>query len=149
MINRLNENDAAAIPKAKKLLDSQKLHEQLNWVATNLAFIPEIIKMMEEEGLTVQESIGLLDEAKEKINNLQGKTELEAKWCSRVKAKFESVVGKNPDIGVIRGLVQRVKNGEEIGENLALLKYCPITSVDCERSFRLYRILLLFQPVHT
>ena len=145
MVNRLNSDDAAAIPKTKTLLDCQKLHEQLNWVATNLGFLPEIIKKMEEEGLTVQESIGLLDEAKQKIDNLQGKTDIEATWCSRLKAKFESVTGKNPDLNVIRGLITvQSALGGEINENLALLKYCPITSVDCERSFR-YRILLHFQ----
>ena len=85
---------------------------------------------MEEEGLTLQQSMGLLDEAKEKIDNLKGSTEKEAKWVERLKAKFESVVTKNPDIEVIRDVISSSHNGEN------LLKYCPLTSVDCERSFR-------------
>lgn len=136
MVNRLKDSDAAAIPKAKSLLDNPKLAHQLKWLANNLGFLPLIIKQMEEEGLTVQESIGLLDEAREKVFNLEVQTELEAKWAERLKAKFESVVDKNPDIGVIRGMVQRAKSGEKLSDHLALLKYCPVTSVDCERSFR-------------
>ena len=85
---------------------------------------------MEEEGLTLQQSMGLLDEAKEKIENLQGNTEKEAKWVERLKAKFESVVSKNEDIRVIKEIIESSQNGDN------LLKYCPLTSVDCERSFR-------------
>ena len=91
---------------------------------------------MEEEGLTTQQSMRLLDEAKEKIENLRGNTEKEAKWCARLKTKFDSVVTKNPDIAVVRGMVQRAQSGEKISSTLALLKYCPVTSVDCERLFR-------------
>ena len=130
MVHRLKEEDAAAIPKARTLLESKKLHDQLQWVATNLDFLPQIITKMEEEGLTIQQSIGLLDEAKEKVAKLEGKR------AERLKAKFDSVVEKNQDLGVIRGIVQRVKSGEKLGESGALLKYCPLTSVDCERSFR-------------
>ena len=41
---------------------------------------------------------------------------------------FESVLGKNPDMEVLRGLS---------GDKLALYKYLPLNSVDCERIFRL------------
>ena len=135
MVNRLKDVDAAAIPKAKKLLDSQDLANQLQWVARNLGFLPEIIKRMEEEGLTVQESIGLLDEAGEKVAALKGNTDLEAKMVERLKAKFDSVVEKNPDIGVIRGMLHPAMSGEKLSNELSLLKYCPVTNVDCERSF--------------
>ena len=68
-----------------------------------------------------------MDEVKNKLANLQGKTETEAKWVERLKTKFDSVLEKNPDIEVIRGMS---------GEQHALYKYSPLTSVNCERSFR-------------
>ena len=111
-------------------------------MATNLGFLPEIIKKMEEEGLTVQESMGLLDEARAKIEELVGSDKLEAEWCERLKSKFESVVTKNPDIKIITDMVQSLKMGDKVGPHMELLKYCPITSVDVERSFSRYKKVL-------
>ena len=127
MVMKMKDEDAAAIPEAKKLLEDQEAVHELSWVAENLEFIPNTIKAMEEEGLTVERSLELIDSAKFKVENIKGNTEMEAKWVLRLKEKFESVLEKNPDIGVIRGMS---------GEQLNPYKYCPVTSVDCERSFR-------------
>ena len=148
MVHRLKDEEAAAIPKAKKLLENQKLHDQLKWVATNLGFLPEIIKKMEEEGLTVQQSMGLFDEAREKVQQLKGNTEIEAVRVERLKAKFESVLEKNPDIGAIRGMLLRSQSGEKLSDSLNLLKWCPLTNVDCERSFRLHLSHFIVFPVY-
>ena len=127
MILSLKDEDAAAIPEAKKLLEDQECLHELRFVAENLEFLPNTIKQMEEEGLTVEQSLGLLDGVKNKIATLKGNTEVEAKWVERLKAKFESVLEKNPDIGLVRGMS---------GEKSALYKYSPLNSVDVERSFR-------------
>lgn len=127
MVMKMKNEDAAAIPEAKKLLEDQQVLHQLSWVAENLEFFPTLIKQMEEEGLTVERSLELIDNAKFKITNIKGNTEMEAKWVQRLKEKFDSVLEKNPDIGVIQAMS---------GEQLTQYKYCPLTSVDCERSFR-------------
>ena len=123
----MKNEDAAAIPEAKKLLEDQECLHQLRWVAENLDFLPQKIKEMEEEGLTVQRQLELFDDAKCKVENIKGNTEMEAVWVQKLKEKFESVLEKNPDIGVVRGMS---------GEELAMLKYVPLTSVECERFFR-------------
>ena len=103
------------------------------------------ITKLEAAGLTLSESLELLDEAHEKISKIPGKI------GKVVQNKLNSVLGNNPGAKVLRE-ISKIINGDQ-GElpefwsasDAASLKYCPVQSADVERSFSVYKTVLTDQ----
>lgn len=65
----------------------------------------------------------------------------------KIREKFENVLKKNPDFDTLCKINNHI-NGDTV-ENLEiplhilpLYKYCPVTSVDVERTFSAYKLIL-------
>ena len=83
-----------------------------------------------------------MDKAYQKINKMPGKI---GKW---LQSKLEYVLSKNQGEKKLRD-ISKLIDGEEgslpegwSASDVASLKYCPLQSVDVERSFSVYKTIL-------
>lgn len=65
----------------------------------------------------------------------------------KIREKFENVLKNNPDFGIlfkINDIINRgsIEKNEVPTELLPFYKYCPVTSVEVERSFSAFKYLL-------
>ena len=102
--------------------DSDSLEAELDELK-KLAPIIRIINDFEKQGLTMDEQLKLLDEVKEVVIDFP-----------LFNGKLKKVLSKNPD------LVSFTTN-LDFGTN-RYRKYCPLVTVDVERSFSIYNTIL-------
>lgn len=131
-----------AIKEVKKLVTSQDLRANLVFIKAHLAFLSHYITKLEEQGMQQTDAVQLMEEARNKMSNIPGET------GEKLRVKLDKVLEKNPGYdffkmiaGVLQGTSNTFPEGMGPGD-LAMLKYCPTTSVDRERSFNIYRNIL-------
>ncbi len=139
MVNSFNPEDAGSIKEAQQLLKKDSLGADLSYIASNLGFLAGAITQLEEAGLPLTHSLAILDNAKERLAVLPG-----AKG-KVLKEKFEKVLKKNPSLETLH-TVAKILEGKDSSlpdrmgpADVAELKYCPVTSVDVERSFSMFK----------
>ena len=144
VLERLDSTEAAAIERAKVAVRDTMLSGDLAFLLANLAFIPAALKKMETAGQPVHDALSLMDEVKKSVDRIPGEK------GQKLSAKVEDVLARNPDVGVLKAIDSTLR-GEDSSAvlpptmtpaDMACFKYAPVTSVDVERSFSLYRDVL-------
>ena len=94
---------------------------------------------MEEAGLLLNNGLSILKKVQRKINSIPGEKGIV------LQEKLNAVLSRKPDLTKLQR-VDEVLCGEEVAlpegmnpADVAMLNYCPITSVDVERSFSQYK----------
>lgn len=119
-------------------------------VKNDLAFIKinfygfvRAITNLEDTKLTVVQSLEIMKNIISELSNIQGDK------CSIIKTKISQLYQKNKGFQVLEqiGLIISGKNEIQLPENfnpcsVANMKYAPLTSVDVEISFSLYKHIL-------
>lgn len=117
----------------------ESLQCDLAFIKSHLSFLPPSITQLETGGLSLVESIGIVEDVKTKINNLpdsKGKI---------FKKKLEQVLQKNSTFKTLQDVanIHAGKSNSMVPgwspEEIAELKYCPVTSVDVERTFSTFK----------
>ena len=92
--------------------------------------------------MSLAESFASVSKAETAIHSLPGiKGET-------IKHKYESVYVRNPDIAVLRTDESVISEGKGVlpddmsPQRAAVFKFAPVTSVDVERSFSMYKTIL-------
>lgn len=145
IVNSFNKDDAISIETAQKYIEHQHIQTQLVFIKSNFSFLPNAITCLEKQGLSLANAISIVEDTKIKLTEIggtQGKT---------VKMKVENVLGKNEGYKLMVK-ISKILSGEDenfdgLPEDLQLndlvhFKYAPITSVDVERSFSIYKNML-------
>lgn len=138
----LNADEALSIERAQQLIESASLEADLAFIAAHLSLLPTILTRLEESGLPLPKSLSVLEEAKTVIHDIPGER------GEVLKQKFDSIIERNPGIKILRNIAARLEGDvcempSEFGPGeVALFKFCPITSVDVERSFSIYKNIL-------
>lgn len=135
-----DDDDARSIRESKDLMEKESLRTDLAYIKCHLSFLPPSIKMLEESGLSLVDSTAIVSKVKEKIEDLPG-----AKG-KLFKDKMDQVLKKNSNFKIFQD-VAKVQAGESDSacpsgwtpDDISELKFCPITSVDVERSFSIYK----------
>lgn len=111
--------DSKSVERLKKCIDSPELEAEL-FEVHKYSFLTKAITRLEKHGLTVQEQLAILNDVKSKLSGFE-------------LAKLEESLSKNPDVNFYENMSvnQKIK-----------CKYMPMTSVDVERSFSIYRYIL-------
>lgn len=104
----------------KELIDNKKLQDELFYV-NDFAFLPINIKSLESQGMKKSEQMDVLNETKSKLKD-------------EALAKLNRSLEKSPDI------ISFVGNNDFSHRKKTL--YAPLTSVDVERSFSIYKNIL-------
>ena len=120
-------------------MEKESIMSDLAFIKCYFSFLPGAITRLEEAGLSLVDSLAIVNEVREKFNSVplpRGKI---------FKEKLDQVLKKNSlfktfeDVAkILAGKANCVPSGwtpEEIAE----LKFCPVTSVDVERSFSVYK----------
>jgi len=143
-INKLDENDASSIKKAKDIFNNPDLKANLAFISSNYSFLSTYITRLEKQNMMLFESISVIKIIKEKLQSPEG-----AKGKAIYK-KLENVLSKNEGFKIIEkmsNILERIDNSMENLENLQVnvfqfYKFAPLTSVYVERLFSRYKNLL-------
>ncbi len=137
--------DSKHTHKIKRLLESSTtLAADLAFISSNLAFLPDVLDKVQSSGLSLHQQIQLVEDARSRIAAIPGAR------GDTLKLKAEQVFSKNEGYLTLRQLNDAMVHGtstvpEMMTTNPAILsqfKYAPIVSVDVERSFSEYKLIL-------
>lgn len=138
----LDEDDAVAIKICNELLRDGQLKSQIIFIASNFAFLAAAIKNLESGGQSLQDQIGIIRNTQIKISDVPGTT------GRRVREKLDAALKKNSGFDVLCNILARLvgegptESGQYTVAETLSFKYAPITSVDVERSFSMYKSVL-------
>lgn len=91
VLNQLREEEEAkAIGDSLALMKSKFLGADLAYISMHLSFLPQTIKVLEEEGLPLRKPVPLMEEAMQKLQDIPaGRGRI-------LSAKLESVLERKP-----------------------------------------------------
>lgn len=142
VIDDFNSAEALAVCQCKEAFDDASIKKNLALISTHFAYIPANIKTLETQGLPLNESIQIM----KKIRRMN--SSLPASFPSKLKEKFENILSNNPGFEPLCKIDSFINGAGEmlpstVSPNIApKFKFCPVTSVDVERSFSAYKNLL-------
>lgn len=142
VLNDFDSADGTIVRQCKEAFEDSSIKKSIAMITAHFSHIPESIKMLETRGLTLNESIQMMIKIR-KLNS-----ELPEIFPRKLKEKFENILQNNPGFeplcqinSFINGMGELLP--ETISSNVApKFKYCPVTSVDVERSFSNYKNIL-------
>ncbi|KAE9523668.1 hypothetical protein AGLY_015886 [Aphis glycines] len=145
VVHLLDADDALAIGKVKKIISETDLESNLAFIYTNYGFLTTAITCLETQGTLLTDAIKTVENVENKLNTIK---------CSKgitIYKKFEEVIAKNLGFKILTK-ISKFMLGEEISmdnlpediscDDLLYFKYAPISSVDVERSFSVYKNML-------
>ncbi|XP_060862145.1 uncharacterized protein LOC132939135 [Metopolophium dirhodum] len=122
------------------------IQSNLVYIVSNFGFLPDTITKLDTRGVLLSKSVDI-------VNNIQIKLEeCNGEIAKLILDKFNKVISKNKGWENIKNINQ-VLIGETTSDddlsssnlnldNYLSMKYAPITSVDVERSFSIYKNIL-------
>jgi hypothetical protein len=140
---------AVAVRKPQTAFREPEIACSTAYVRSNIGWIPDSIKKLETTGLSLQESMGFLENAEVKLSAVRGKI------GEKDYRKFQAVSKRNPGystfIAVLKILdIEDTDPPEDISPGkFHLLKFVLVTSCDVERSFSAYKRILSDQQLST
>lgn len=142
VVNDFDSAESRAICESQTAFNDSTIKKNIAVICTNFSHIPESIKKLETHGLALNESIQTMN----KIRYLN--STLPSTLPHKLKEKFENILNNNPGFehlcqidSFINGPTEVLP--ENISANIApKFKFCPVTSVDVERSFSTYKNIL-------
>lgn len=141
VVAALDSDDSQFVKRARELLNDAEVRQKLLFVDASFGFLVNSIKKLESAGLLLTTQIQLVKEVEEAIDKGQ---------CTEIKQKLISVLLKNKGFIEIKKIADQIEGKKvnspchnatyTISETQAF-KYAPITSVDVERTFSMYKSL--------
>lgn len=136
-------DDSACVQTCKELLNLNSVKNDLTFIQVHFSNLVRAITNLEASNLTLIQSLDIVKTIISELTNIQGEKGM------IIKTKVTQLYQKNKGYQVMEkiGLVQSGNNEEQLPENLtpslvADMKNAPLTSVDVERSFSLYKYIL-------
>ncbi|XP_025204634.1 uncharacterized protein LOC112601309 [Melanaphis sacchari] len=130
---------------AQKYIGQKNIKNQLVFIKSNFAYLPNTIRSLEKQGLSLANSISLEEDARLRLTQIHGEQGMS------IKTKIENVLNKNKGYQLLIKISNILSGDEETFDglpedmninDLIYFKYAPITSVDVERSFSMYKNIL-------
>lgn len=132
VLSSLDSSDAVSIKKAKDIIQSYDILQELNYIDEHFSIIHSALTKLQTFNLTINESLQIIDEVRAVLS-----------WTNKepILEKMENVFDRNPCYDIVRDIHEQISKGIETGHNI-LYKFAPLTSVDVERSFSAYKWIL-------
>lgn len=135
------DSDTQSVLDAQKVYSSKEIPQQLAFINANYSFISTSILQLEKQCMSLIESVEIINKFEKLCFDVKGKV------GKSVYEKFLSVIEKNEGFKKLKDIAkilcgESVENIELTIEDISNLKYAPITSVDVERSFSIYKYML-------
>lgn len=136
------QEEAVSITSAKDLLKDPAISNDIAYIKSHYSFLVPIIKALECSGKPVYKQLQLIEEVTEKIKMVPGSIGM------KVSEKLQTVLQKKTGLTTLC-TVADILSGKSTDHECAVplrlvpsFKYAPVTSVDVERSFSAYKMLL-------
>lgn len=141
----LDSDDALSIKIAKKNLVKTCVKSNLVYIKSNFKILSDSILKLQRKNMPLAESLDILEKVSVQLQMAQGND------GQKVYKKFETVSNKNSGLKILKE-ISKIISGESDNmdglpedlttNDLCFFKFAPITSVDVERSFSIYKNLL-------
>lgn len=142
VVGIFDRSDAIAINSSQQAFEDPSIKKNIALIATHCSNIPDAIEKVETKNLPLCKSLEILEKMIEQSNALPSSI------TQKVRGKLNAVLYKNPGLDGIKKIDAFI-NGtgqtlpEEVSAGMAPnFKFCPVTSVDVERSFSAYKLIL-------
>lgn len=140
LISELDDDNSHCLLEAKEVLQQKDIKQQLAFIKSNYSFIHETLTKLEKSSLPLLEGITLVEDCKTAFNSVKGKIGEE------IFQKFKNILEKNSGyrfLAEISNILMGNFNSKVDldPETLTSFKNAPITSVDVERSFSVYKYM--------
>lgn len=137
-------NDSEHVSKLKTLILKDNLPTDLAFIRTYLAFLPDKITKLETRGLALHAQVEIIEEVQRKIQIIPGLR------GHLLQKKLNDVLSKNVGFTSLQELSHSLidTSGQistSISRNprvLSAYNFAPLVSVDLERSFSAYKLIL-------
>ncbi|KAL4122933.1 hypothetical protein QTP88_015174 [Uroleucon formosanum] len=137
VVAELDATTSMYIEKAEILLENNDLKNELINISVNYYFLVDVITKLETRDLTLVESLSVVEEAVKRLEKVQGPI------GDIVNAKVKNVLQKNSGLAkmkaiksILTGISSEASLDVELSpSDIVNMQYCPITSVEVERSF--------------
>jgi hypothetical protein len=146
VVATFHSESAVAVREFQTAFSEPEIACSMANVRSRFGWIPDSIKKLETTGLSLQESMDILENAEVKLSAVQGET------GKKVYRKFQAVLKRNPDYSTFIA-VRRIFEGEDTDppEDISpgkchILKFVPVTSSGVETSFSAYKRILSDRP---
>lgn len=142
VIGTFDRSDAIAINSSQLAFDDPSIKKNIALIATHFSSIPDAIEKLETKNLPLCKSLEILE------NMIEQSNALPSSISQKVRGKLNKVLYKNPDLDSIKKIDAFINGtGQTLPEEGSVgmapnFKYCPVTSVDVERSFSAYKLIL-------
>ncbi|KAE9529999.1 hypothetical protein AGLY_011461 [Aphis glycines] len=146
IVMKFDKEDAVAIENAQKLLNDTNLELNLTFIKANYGNLPKYITTLETSGLSLTNSINIIAQVQNEIGTDNSSIGIS------IKKKLEAVIEKNLGFKTMKhisNILERKATSrnntilEELtADDMAYMKFAPMTSVDVERSFSRYKTTL-------
>lgn len=140
LISELSDESSQSLTDVKQLFENKEIKQQLSFIKTNYSFLSKTITQMEESNLSLIQSVELVKQSEVAFRNVTGNI------GGKIFQKFRNVTEKNSGFQFL-SQVANILLGE-FTESIDLdpvilsnFKNAPLTSVDVERSFSIYKFL--------
>jgi hypothetical protein len=137
---------AVAVRESQTAFSEPEIACSMANVRSIFGWIPDSIKKLETTGLSLQESMDILENAEVKLSAVLGET------SKKVYRKFQAVLKRNPGYSTFMA-VRRIFEGEDTDppEDISpgefhILKFVPVTLSGVETSFSAYKRILSDRP---
>lgn len=144
VVSKLDPDSAKPIQIATYLMDKHGLKNDLAYISSNAVFLALTITKLEAQNISLVDSVFIVKDAIKKLEETKGEN------GNQIKKKMNDCLEKNPGWKDVK-LIADIHAGNEVNGqfdvdltpmDIASFKYAPITSVDVERSFSRYKIIL-------
>lgn len=145
IFDSLDEEEAAAITLSRNLLRDKKIKTDLIFISSNYGFLTESIRKLEKTNISLDVQLDVINKAAEIINAVS-----DSEISKKIKTKIASVIGKNEGFATLKlisaslsGIASNdILNEKYTIKEILAFKFAPISSVDVERSFSMYKNVL-------
>lgn len=142
IFEKLNGTDSSAVRICQPLIKDCEFRNQMIYISTNFGFLSEVICKLETKNLSLEAQVNIIKDTSKKLSDVAGDVGV------NVHAKLQSVIFKNKGFAVMKE-VSEILSGKNTtaqtkytSQQIINLKYSPLTSVDVERTFSVYKNML-------
>ena len=145
VVESLDEDEAASIEIAQSIFQKDSVKHDLTFIAAHIRGLPESITKLETRNLPLTESLEIFNLAVTEIASIPGTQ------GRSLRNKFKKIVEKNSDLPKLQKIAKILSGSREefsldyTPEQLISFMYAPVTSTEVERSFSIYKNLLLIK----
>lgn len=142
VVSTFDENDAESIRLYKEMFEVAQVKADLAFIKANFASIVTGITKLQTQGMSLADGLLQVESIHKSLGKLNRKEFVQ---------KMDAVLNRNKGYKSIVEIRNVLENGSDPKDDytrkltpkeLAMFKYCPVTSVDVERSFSVYSSFL-------